>query len=702
LSYTYLERDNVTTYVPGGSNNANLNGTNRLSHVDDALLTSVIPGSDIGDQSAGNYRYDALGQLTADIGENIGTSGDPVKILWTVTNKIKQITKTNTGDVISFSYNAMGHRISKKVAYTNGNYEKTFYILDAQGNVMSTYTRNKTAPSGTVFLVLSERNIYGSSRVGMERVGQRMSAQPQTAPALATTGNILFINNAGDKRYELSNHLGNVLNVITDRKLPQATSNDILFNDQFAVAGNTLGWHYEPSIISGNPPNPPAGYAITASGGELTFSPGATSLVMMAKQVYLQAGVSYTVSMDVTSMSGSSLGICNFRDPAGLLGASSSFSSVGVFSKTVTGRGAYTWIMIAAGPVNAVIKLDNIKLTANNVHVVTADVNSYSDYYPYGMQLPYRFGQEDNSYRYGLNGMEKDNEIKSGEGNSYDFGARILDPRIGRWLTRDPKESDFANMSSYCSMANNPIRNVDNDGKIVKLYNSEGTLVATISKGKMVIEKGHETSAILMNYLSAKAYFGDNTTFFEDVENDGGILEIQHAKHPAGGGSFQPDSKSIVFTDANGDGKMNESEESSMDSQSGKVNGKISWDFNQAAEDGQGNFHSPAMILFHEISHARRFMWNIALFLKLKQDDDAAKWGKMENGEEDRAIKQTNEVSKKLNNGDGGKGGRTDHTVKRVMDVDKVTDTGKPVEVPVNRIGIPDKTRVVLPVIIKL
>jgi RHS repeat-associated protein len=40
------------------------------------------------------------------------------------------------------------------------------------------------------------------------------------------------------------------------------------------------------------------------------------------------------------------------------------------------------------------------------------------------------------AYRYGFNGKEKNNEI-SGEGNSYDFGARIYDPRLGRWLSTD-------------------------------------------------------------------------------------------------------------------------------------------------------------------------------------------------------------------------------------------------------------------------
>ena len=43
------------------------------------------------------------------------------------------------------------------------------------------------------------------------------------------------------------------------------------------------------------------------------------------------------------------------------------------------------------------------------------------------------------SYRYGFNEKECDSEV-SGEGNSYDFGARLYNPRIGRWLSRDPHE----------------------------------------------------------------------------------------------------------------------------------------------------------------------------------------------------------------------------------------------------------------------
>lgn len=60
-------------------------------------------------------------------------------------------------------------------------------------------------------------------------------------------------------------------------------------------------------------------------------------------------------------------------------------------------------------------------------------------------------------YRYGFNGMEKDDEAK-GVGNSYTTEFRQYDPRLGRWLSIDPKASSMPWQSPYISMDNNPIR----------------------------------------------------------------------------------------------------------------------------------------------------------------------------------------------------------------------------------------------------
>ena len=60
--------------------------------------------------------------------------------------------------------------------------------------------------------------------------------------------------------------------------------------------------------------------------------------------------------------------------------------------------------------------------------------------------------------------MEKDDELK-GIGNSYDFGARMLDPRVGRWFAKDPMERKFPEWSPYLYSANNPIYFIDPNGE---------------------------------------------------------------------------------------------------------------------------------------------------------------------------------------------------------------------------------------------
>jgi RHS repeat-associated protein len=199
-------------------------------------------------------------------------------------------------------------------------------------------------------LYLSERNIYGSSRIGMELVNQIIASQDPGNVVINEENGIysgfhnLFAQKIGDKRYELSNHLGNVLEVITDRKLP------------------------------------------------IDFG------------VYDQATGGYT--------SATTDSIIDYYSP---------------------------------------------------------DVISQNDYYPFGMLLPNRH-EDAGEYRYGFNGMEKDDEV-SGEGNSYDFGARFYNSRVGRWLSVDPMVSKYPNLSPYNYVSNTPINAIDPNGEWIIFIN---------------------------------------------------------------------------------------------------------------------------------------------------------------------------------------------------------------------------------------
>jgi len=77
--------------------------------------------------------------------------------------------------------------------------------------------------------------------------------------------------------------------------------------------------------------------------------------------------------------------------------------------------------------------------------------------------MPGRTFEVAGAYRYGFNGMEKDNEW-SGKDNVYFTLHRVIDVRVGRWMSTDPEEEEFPDMSPYTSMDDNPIELNDPDG----------------------------------------------------------------------------------------------------------------------------------------------------------------------------------------------------------------------------------------------
>ncbi len=89
-------------------------------------------------------------------------------------------------------------------------------------------------------------------------------------------------------------------------------------------------------------------------------------------------------------------------------------------------------------------------------------VLSAQDYYPFGMIQPGRTLTSE-KYRYGFNGKENDNDVK-GVGNQQDYGMRIYDPRVGRFLSVDPITADYPMLTPYQFASNRPIDGIDFDG----------------------------------------------------------------------------------------------------------------------------------------------------------------------------------------------------------------------------------------------
>ena len=75
------------------------------------------------------------------------------------------------------------------------------------------------------------------------------------------------------------------------------------------------------------------------------------------------------------------------------------------------------------------------------------------------------------SARVGFNCKEKDDDVK-GNGNSVDFGGRIYDSRLGRWLSVDPAAAKYPDSSPFYAFGNNPIFFIDPSGETLRVGNT--------------------------------------------------------------------------------------------------------------------------------------------------------------------------------------------------------------------------------------
>jgi RHS repeat-associated protein len=96
------------------------------------------------------------------------------------------------------------------------------------------------------------------------------------------------------------------------------------------------------------------------------------------------------------------------------------------------------------------------------------------------MLLPGRHGAVD-SYRYGFQGQEMDNEIK-GEGNSVNYKFRMYDSRVARFLSIDPMFSEYPWNSTYAFAENKLGLGTELEGRELKYIN--GKLVYVVQAGQ--------------------------------------------------------------------------------------------------------------------------------------------------------------------------------------------------------------------------
>lgn len=100
---------------------------------------------------------------------------------------------------------------------------------------------------------------------------------------------------------------------------------------------------------------------------------------------------------------------------------------------------------------------DNLGNTRITFDSSTGTPLQKDDYMPFGMDITRSVSSPKTEYLY--NRKELQEEI-----GQYDYGARLYDPIIGRWMSVDPLTEKMRKSSPYNYVLNNPMRFVDPDG----------------------------------------------------------------------------------------------------------------------------------------------------------------------------------------------------------------------------------------------
>jgi hypothetical protein len=384
-------------------------------------------------------------------------------------------------------YSSTGNGIKEYFAlmrnyFGQSNYD---YILSSFYHQSYTYTDSFN---------ISEHHIYGSSRLGIHKSGVNLYYAKVVVTITSTTGATIaqpdpelnmneFSFTRGEKNYELSNHLGNVLTVISDKKIQNCGANspynsytaDIITAADYSPFGaplpdrqydavkelnrnilaqnnfdaNTEGWSNT------------TGATVTQNGGKLktnitTANAGAT------KYVSTLQGVDYIVKLTVD---------INNTPPPLLLYVKDASSPSTIATLNINASGTYRLKFRATG--------------GNTTVYIASTVAATSIFYIDAVII-----EEDKlskaGYRFGFNGQEKDDEV-DGAGNSYTAEFWQYDPRLGRRWNMDPKH--FAWESPYSVMADNPICNTDIRGDKWKDPQKDGAKAAELKKDLSSREK---------------------------------------------------------------------------------------------------------------------------------------------------------------------------------------------------------------------
>ena len=145
-------------------------------------------------------------------------------------------------------------------------------------------------------------------------------------------------------------------------------------------------------------------------------------------------------------------------------------------------------------------------------------ITSLQHHHPFGMMMLGRNWETGSDYKFGFNGKESDSETY-GAANIYDYGFRIYNPRLGKFLSVDPLSKSYPWYTSYQFAGNKPIVAIDLDGLeeyfVIRWYDNANQLAfSTVIKVPNAVQVTDQNGSL---YLELRASNPGDASIFQNV-----------------------------------------------------------------------------------------------------------------------------------------------------------------------------------------